>query len=290
MSGGSDDAARILAGLFNFEVRGRNRFRAAPTFSPMARLYGGQVVAQALTAAQRTVAPARQVHSCHAYFVGPGDPAHPIDLAVARDTDGRSFSARRVTARQGRRLILTLAASFHDNEPAAAAQTAMPAVPSPDALPSQTDLIAAVADRLPARLHAFWLEPQAVDYRMVEPFAVFAAPPAPPQRHIWMRIRTPLGDDPCEHRRLLAYASDLHIMHSGLKRIGIGWADANLQTASLDHTIWFHGDFRADEWVLYALDSDFAGNSRTLGRGLVFTADGRLIASIAQEGLARVRG
>lgn len=281
-------AASILAGLFDFEEHGRNRFRAAPTYSPMHRLYGGQVVAQALDAARRTVADDRTCHSCHAYFVRPGDPNEPIDLAVARDRDGRSFSARRVSARQGGRIILSLAASFQDEEPGPRHQAAMPDVPAPDGLESQRMLIDRIGRRLPPWAHAFWLNEQAIEYRFCEPFPVFRHAPGSPVRHIWMKVSMRLPDAPYVHQRLLAYASDLHIMHSGLVPLGIGWADENLRTASLDHAIWFHDRFRADEWLLYDLGSDFAGQARTLGKGRVFTADGRLAATVMQEGLARL--
>lgn len=285
---GAGPAAAILEGLFAFDARGRNRFRVEPSFSAMRRLYGGQVVAQALDAARRTVPEERACHSCHAYFVRPGDPNLPIDFAVARDTDGRSFSARRVSVRQQGRIILSLAASFQIAAGGPHYQAAMPDVPGPEGLATQRALVDRVGTRLPEWTHAFWLGEQAVEYRFCEPFAIFRHPPQPAARRIWMRVRMRLPDSPFVHQRLLAYASDLHIMHGGLLPLGIGWADTDLRTASLDHAIWFHDAFRADEWLLYDLDSDFAGSARTLGRGRIFTASGRLVASVMQEGLARI--
>ncbi|RYY45028.1 MAG: acyl-CoA thioesterase II [Sphingomonadales bacterium] len=281
-------AAPLLAGLFDYEERGRNRFRAAPTLSAMQRLYGGQAIAQALDAARRTVPEDRACHSCHAYFVRPGDPKQPIDLAVSRDTDSRSFSARRITARQGGQLILSMAASFQMPAAGPAHQSPMPEVPPPEGLPTQRELVDKVGTGLPEWTHAFWLSEQAIEYRFCEPFHIFRHEPEPPQRHVWMRVRMRLPDAAYVHQRLLAYASDLHIMHGGLLPLGVGWADTELRTASLDHVIWFHDRFRADEWLLYDLDSDFTGHARTLGRGRVFTRDGRLVASVMQEGLARI--
>ena len=281
-------ATAMLPGLFDYEQRGANRFRTRPTTSRMQRLYGGQAIAQALDAARRTVAADRACHSLHAYFIRPGEPKAAIDLAVSRDSDGRSFSARRVTARQHGRIILSMAASFQTPAEGPRFQSAMPDVPPPDDLPSQRELAHQVRAQLPEWTHAFWLNEQAVDYRFCEPFRFFRHAPEPPARHVWMRIPAPLPDEAHVHQRLLAYASDLHIMHGGLLPLGIGWADDDLKTASLDHAIWFHDRFRADEWLLYDLDSDFAGDARTLGNGRVFTRDGRLVVTVMQEGLARV--
>lgn len=282
----SDAVAAMLAPLFDFDVRGRDRFRAAPSHSAMPRLYGGQVVAQALEAAQRTVE-GKLAHSCHAYFVRAGDPALPLDFAVSRDSDGRSFAARRVTVRQARRLVLSLSASFQIEEGGPGYQAAMPDVPPPEDLPTQSQLTAAVADRLPARLRGFWLSEPAVEYRPCEPIRYFSHAPEAPVRRVWFRLRTPLPDDPRIHRRMLAYASDLHILHVAMLPIGIGFADAAVRTASLDHSLWFHDHARADDWLLYDLEGDFAGHARALGRGRIFARDGRLVASAAQEGLVR---
>lgn len=282
------EARQILSGLFDYEQRGRNRFRTAATTSQMQRLYGGQVIAQALDAARRTVEEDRLCHSLHGYFVRPGNPRRPIDLAVASDADSRSFSARRVTARQDGALIFSLSASFQRPSAGPSYQTAMPQVPDPDSASSQSLVIREISEQLPQWAHPFWLNEQAVEYRFCEPFHVFHHPPESPVRHVWMRVRMGLPDSPYVHQRLLAYASDLHIMHGGLLPLGIGWADSNLRTASLDHAIWFHDRFRADEWLLYDLDSDFAGSARTLGKGRVFSRDGRLVATVMQEGLARI--
>ncbi|MDB5723172.1 MAG: Acyl-CoA thioesterase [Alphaproteobacteria bacterium] len=282
------DRTAELAGLFAFDEVEKDRFRAAASRSPMQRLYGGQVIAQALSAAQRTVRDGRLAHSCHAYFVRPGHPDLPIDLAVTRDSDGRSFSARRANAVQGDRLILSLSASFQDSESGPEHQFEAPDVPGPEGLQPQSELLGALGTRLPPRHHAFWLRDTGFDFRSVESFVTFSPEPMPARRHFWFRLRNRIGDDPAEHQRLFAYASDLYLLHAGLLPLGVSWAEPSLQDASLDHSIWFHDRFRIDEWLLYALDSPRAGHARTLARGQIFTRDGRLVVSVAQEGLIRL--
>lgn len=283
-----EDGRAALERLFVFETPAPDRFVARPGGGKPARLYGGHVIAQALAAAQLTAPAGRHVNSCHAYFVRPGDPHLPIDFAVERDSDGRSFSARRVTAAQVGRLILSLSASLHVPEDGPAHRAPMPDVPPPEALVPQDERLSGIADRLPPRHQAFWLSDIGIDFRMVEPFETFDPPLRAARRHVWLRLRHRIGDDVAEHQRLFAYASDLYLMHTGLLPLGIGWADPRLQDASLDHAIWFHDRFRIDDWLLYALDSPAAGHARTLARGLVFTRAGRLVASVAQEGLIRM--
>lgn len=278
-----------FSSLFTFEERDDGTLRVPASGGPLFRLYGGQVLSQALAAAQHSVAPGRPAHSCHAYFVRAGRIDMPIDFTVIRDTDGRSFSARRVEARQGDSLILTLSASFHDPEDGPVQQAAMPDVPGPLDLPPQDDVIAAALSAMPPHRVVFWDRDIGIDHRAVEPFHTVNPPKAAPQRSFWFRIRDRLSDDLREHQRMLAFASDLYIMHSGLLPLGISWSDHDLQDASLDHALWFHQPFRADEWLLYTMDSPYAGGARTLGRGTIFAQDGRLVASVAQEGLIRMR-
>lgn len=274
--------------LFRFETMAPDHFRYHAHASTMPRLYGGQVIAQALAAAQRTVQPGRSAHSCHAYFVRPGDRALPIDFVVVRDSDGRSFSARRVEARQEGRLILNLAASMHDVEAGGSHQFDMPDVAGPEGLPDQRTVMEALGDRLSPRHRSFWLRDTGFSMRAVEPFVSFDPGRQPPRRHFWIRLDHRIGDDPAEHQRLFAFVSDLYVMHTGLLPLGIGWADTRLQDASLDHAIWFHDRFRVDEWLLYALDSPRTGGARATGRGLVYRKDGTLVASVVQEGLVRL--
>lgn len=274
--------------LFAFDTVGPDHFRTAPIPSRLLRLYGGQVVAQAVAAIQKTALPDRSIHSCHAYFLQPGSIDRPIDFIVSRDRDGRSFSSRRVVVQQDGNIILTMGASMQVREDSRHHQFQMPDVPGPEGLRPMTDYVAEIGDALPRRHWPFWRRQHLFEWRPVERFRIFDEEPGPSIRHIWFRFRGTLGDDPAEHQRFFAYASDLHILHAGLVPLGIGWADDHLQTSSLDHCIWFHDDFRVDEWLLYALDSPAAAGARALGRGLVYAADGRLIASVMQEGLIRV--
>lgn len=283
-------AEHRFAHLFDYEERDGGVLRVPASGGPLFRLFGGQVLAQALGAAQRTVRPGRLAHSCHAYFVRAGGIDSPIDFTVTRDTDGRSFSARRIEARQDGALILTMSASFHDPEPGPVQQAEMPDVPGPLDLPPQDEAIAAALPDMPPHRVVFWDRDIGIDFRAVEPFHTVAPPKAPPRRSFWFRMRDRLGDDPAEHQRMLAFASDLYIMHTGLLPLGISWSDHAMQDASLDHALWFHQSFRADEWLLYTMDSPYAGGARTLGRGTVFAQDGRVVASVAQEGLIRVKG
>nr|WP_047169586.1 acyl-CoA thioesterase II [Sphingomonas sp. Y57] len=283
-----DETDHRFAPLFYFEERDGSVLRAGPTGGPLFRLFGGQVLAQALAAAQHSVAAGRLAHSCHAYFVRAGRVDQPIDFTVHRDTDGRSFSARRVEARQGNDLILTLSASFHDAEEGPVQQAEMPVVPDPLDLPPQDEVIAAALPDMPPHRIVFWDRDIGIDFRAVEPFHTVDPSRAPPRRSFWFRSRDRLGDDPREHQRILAFASDLYILHTGLLPLGISWSDHGLNDASLDHALWFHQPFRADEWLLYTMDSPYVGGARTLARGMIFARDGRLVASVAQEGLIRL--
>ena len=274
--------------LFDFEERAPDSFHVAAQGGPLLRLFGGHVLAQALSAAQRTVPQGRLAHSLHAYFIRPGLPELPIDYNVARYSDGRSFSSRRVEAVQGGKIILCLLASMHDEEPGAVHQIAMPDVPPPEALTPQDYIIAEALPHMPALRYPFWNRDLGIDFRAVEPFVTVDPPVSASRRHFWVRIKDRLGDDPAEHQRMLTYLSDLYVMHTGLGPLGISWADHRMQDASLDHALWFHQRFRADEWLLYAMDSPYAGGARTLGRGTIFTQDGRVVASVAQEGLIRI--
>ncbi|MGV3768681.1 MAG: acyl-CoA thioesterase [Sphingobium phenoxybenzoativorans] len=284
----SNDPAVEREMLFAFEEVGTDHFRAAPIPSRLLRLYGGQVVGQAVAAIQKTALPDRAINSCHAYFVRPGSIDRPIDFIVSRDRDGRSFSARRVVVEQDGQVIFTMSAFLHTQEEGARHQFPMPDVPGPDGLRPMSDYIAEIGDALPRKHWPFWRREHLFEWRPVQRFRVFNEAPESSVRHVWFRFKGKLGDDPAEHQRFFAYVSDLHILHAGLVPLGVGWADDHLQTASLDHAIWFHDSFRVDEWLLYALDSPAAAGARTLGRGAVYTADGRLVASVAQEGLIRI--
>lgn len=260
------------------------------------RVFGGQVIAQALAAAERTVPDDRPVHSLHAYFLRGGSEDHETDFRVDRDLDGGSFSNRRVTASQDvdgtQRPILTMSASFHRPEPGVHHADAMPEVPPPDSVPTEAELRARYADSVPERMRRFMQEPRPIELRHLEPRHWMNPEPSEPRSHTWFRAAAPLPDDPRLHRAVLAYASDMALMGTSALPHGMSWSRGNMMGASLDHAIWFHdpgadGIWRADEWLLYACDSPWADRARGFNRGRIFTRDGRLIANVAQEALIR---
>ena len=265
------------------------------------RVFGGQVIAQALVAAERTVADAnrneeRPIHSLHAYFLRGGSEDHEIDFRIDRDLDGGSFSNRRVTASQqvdGKiRPILTLSASFHRRENGVQHQDAMPNVPLPDLVPDEAESRARYARMLPERVQRAMLTPRPIELRHLEPRHWMGAEPADPVSHTWFRAAARLPDDPKLHRAVLAYASDMTLLGTCTLPHALSWTRGNVMAVSLDHAIWFHADgqaseWRADEWLLYACDSPWADRARGFNRGRIYTQDGRLVAEVAQEGLVR---
>ena len=276
-------AVRDLAG---------DRFEGPRKPGGVGRIFGGQVIAQALAAATLTVTEDRPVHSLHAYFLRGGNEDHLIDLRVERDLDGGSFSNRRVVASQSGKPILTLSASFHRREPGASHAAAMPQVPPPEDLRCEAEIRREMAERVPERHRGFMLRQRAIEMRSVEPthwmISAKAGDPAPqPVSHTWLRSVAPLPDDPRIHRAVLAYASDYNLLGTSALAHGLSWISGNVMGASLDHAMWFHDDFRADEWLLYACDSPWAGGARGFNRGGFYTRDGRLVAETAQEGLIR---
>lgn len=269
--------------LLDLEVIEVNIFRGRSPDETRQRVFGGQVAAQALVAAARTVPdPTRSVHSLHAYFVRPGDTKVPILYEVERIRDGRSFTTRRVTAIQHGRPIFNMAASFHVPEPGFEHLAPMPDVPAPE-------------DLAPAWDHRGKREPGAetsfvgsqIDLRWVSPLPDERGKPLPPRQLVWFRANGTFPDDPVLHRCLLTYASDLTLLDTTLLPHGIESLDRQVTMASLDHAIWFHGPFRADEWLLYEQDTPAATEGRGLARGLVYRRDGVLVATVIQEGLLR---
>jgi acyl-CoA thioesterase-2 len=250
------------------------------------RVFGGQVAGQALVAAGRTVAPDRFVHSLHGYFVRPGDPTVPIEFTVEIIRDGRSFSVRRSTAQQHGRTIFFMSASFQVVEQGLDHHSpAPPGVPGPDDVPTMRDWVA----RYPSRKGVFDAAPQAVDVRYVGvPGWVPPGDRTPnDEQRVWMRINGKLPDDPLIHACALTYASDLSLLDTVLSVHGEVWGPGGVIGASLDHALWFHRPFRADEWFLYDCTSPSAGGGRGLASGRMFTREGRHIASAVQEGLLR---
>lgn len=281
-----DDLVRLLD-LETLEV---NMFRGRTSDEGWKRVYGGQVIGQALVAASRTVEEPRPAHSLHAYFIRPGDPEAPILYLVDRDRDGKSFTTRRVVAIQHGEPILNMSASFQVEEPGVEHQFDMPDVPGPEGLIDERTQLLAMADRIPERLHKLWLRERPIELRHVEPYDPVAPQHLPPRRNIWFRVASPLPDDLALHQCMLAYASDMALLGTSTLPHGISNADPKLQMASLDHALWFHTRFRTDEWLLYSMDSPRAAGARGFNRGSIFTRDGRLVASVAQEGLIRVHG
>jgi acyl-CoA thioesterase-2 len=280
-----------LVSLFNLESLGPDRYIGHSPSNGWKRVFGGQVIAQALIAAQRTVE-GRTPHSLHVYFILGGDPSEPILFEVERIRDGRSFTTRRVVARQRGEAIFALSASFQVEEEGLEHQFPIPDVPDPEALPDVVELAALAGEAAQRRVKGFFdqirpIELRPLDLRRYQPAQ--AGQPRDPRQSIWIRIAGRLPDDPAIHRAALAYLSDMTLLDTVLVAHGYSISSGKFQVASLDHAIWLHRPFRADEWLLYVQDSPSACGARGLTRGLLYTRAGALVASVAQEGLLRAR-
>jgi acyl-CoA thioesterase-2 len=276
-----------LIDLLDLEQIEVNIFRGRSPEERVQRVFGGQVAGQALVAAGRTAPADRPVHSLHAYFIRPGDPAVPIVYLVDRVRDGRSFTTRRVSAVQHGETIFTLSASFHHPEPGPEHSDPMPDVPPPEAVERNSDRLARLLGHVPPQFHE-----SPVDLRSIGPMSAEAArdPSLRTTRNlIWLRVDGDLPDDPLLHVCLMTYASDMTLLDSVLLGHGLSWLDGSTSGASLDHAMWFHRPFRADRWLLYAQDSPVGSGARGLAHGEVFTAEGELVVSVMQEGLIRSR-
>ncbi len=275
--------------LLDLEPKGGDRFIGRRRPDGTGRVFGGQAIAQALGAARRTVDDAREAHSLHAYFLRPGSDDLPIEYRVKRDLDGRSFSNRRVVASQDGKPILNLTASFQipvDGPGHQAPQ--MPDVPGPDDLVPDAELHRKVADKLPdGPLKRLAQRPSPIDFRSVEPRNWFDPQPRDPVSHVWFRTVSTLPPEPSVHRAMLAYISDYQLLGTALQPHGISMLNDTVKGASLDHALWFHESFRTDDWLLYVTESPWSGHARGFGRGQIFTRDGRLVASVTQEGMLR---
>jgi acyl-CoA thioesterase-2 len=252
-------------------------------------VFGGQVIGQALSAARRTVPVDRIVHSFHCYFLRPGDVARPIVYDVERIRDGSSFTTRRVKAVQHGRAIFFMSASFHREETGFDHADPMPDVPGPEGLESALDFARRHVALIPEPLRATFTHETPIEVRPVQVLDPTAPRPMPAVRRVWMRANGEMPDDPTIHRDLLAYASDFNFLVTALQPHGRAFWDQSLQMASIDHAMWFHRPLRMDEWLLYDVDSPSASGARGLVRGRIFSRDGRLVASTAQEGLIRER-
>jgi acyl-CoA thioesterase II len=278
-----------LLDLLDLEPIERNIYRGRNRDIGTGRVFGGQVLSQALVAARRTVDEDREAHSLHAYFILPGALNAPIVYFVDRLRDGGSFTTRRVTAIQHGKAIFNLAASFHHPQEGLEHQADPPDVAPPESLTPELERIRAIADRIPEEIRGVLTQDRPLDFRAVEPLDLLDPAPSDPVRRTWFRAIEPLPDTPLLHQAALAYASDYGLLSTVLQPHGLTVRDPSLQVASLDHALWFHRPFRADEWLLYAVDSPAADRGRGFARGSFFTRDGTLVASSAQEGLMRVR-
>jgi acyl-CoA thioesterase II len=285
-----DPTLRALIRQLDLEQLEVNLFRGPSADLGGRSVFGGQVVGQALVAATRTVE-GRIPHSLHAYFLLPGDMAAPIVYEVDRIRDGRSFAARRVQAIQHGQPIFSMIASFQTPEVGVEHQAPMPRVPAPDQLPSYVELKErwrAGAGAVDPRLFEALSRSIAIEFRPVEEGNPLAPKPADPWQHVWFRVVEPLPDDPMLHRCLMAYASDFNLIGTALRPHGLSWYTGRVLLASIDHALWFHREGRVDGWLLYAMDSPSAGGARGFARGMIFDASGRLLASVAQEGMVRL--
>ena len=283
-----NETLKELLDLLDLEQIEVNIFRGRSPAERQQRVFGGQVAGQALVAAGRTVQPDRSVHSLHAYFIRPGDPSVPIVYDVDRVRDGRSFTTRRVTAIQHGKPIFTLSASFQRPESGPAHHAPMPDAPDPETLPLMRDRMAKVfgdeiADRFVRRRPFDVRHATALTWEAAKDPALKS-----PESRVWLRVDGELPDDPLLHVCLMTYASDMTLLDTVLLNHGLAWGDNRTMGASLDHAMWFHKPFRADQWLLYAQDTPAAAGARGLARGEVFTQDGDLVVSVVQEGLIRV--
>jgi len=284
-------AVQEVLDILDLEPLEVNLFRGRSLQSRWQRVFGGQVIGQALVAACRSVedVAARPPHSLHAYFLLGGDPKVPIIYEVDRIRDGKSFTTRNVKAIQHGRAIFSMSVSFHLSEPGLTHQVKMPDVPKPDQLPGDEELKERIYPLLPEPARRYYERERPIEFRPVE-FSRYLGEKSENGRFdVWIRATGRLPDEPAIHQCVLAYASDMMLLDAALIPHGRSVFSEDIMAASLDHALWFHRPFRADEWLLYAQDSPSLADSRGFSRGLIFASDGTLVASVAQEGLLRQR-
>jgi acyl-CoA thioesterase-2 len=283
------EALEPLVSILDLEELEHNLYRGVSPQTSWQRVFGGQVIGQALVAAGRTVE-GRAAHSLHAYFMRPGDPAVPIVYEVERLRDGKSFTTRSVVAIQHGHPIFTMLASFQVAEGGFPFQAAMPEVPMPEDLPPEDEIRARIMAEGTEAARRYWSYPRSIELRPVDLRHYLSHDPLPPAQQMWVRAVGPLPDDPAVHRCVLAYTSDMTLLDTSLYVHGRMVFDRDVQAASLDHALWFHRPCRADEWLLYVTDSPSTSGARGFARGSLFSRDGTLVASVAQEGLIRHHG
>ncbi len=284
-------SVRRLIALLDVEPIDTDLYRGLSRDEGWKRVYGGQVVAQALVAAARTVPEDRLCHSLHAYFIRAGDPAHAIDYKVERDRDGGSFTTRRVVAMQQGKPIFNMAASFQAEEQGLSHASPMPMAPDPETLLNEAELTVKHAANTPEPYRTMWLgRDRPIEFKPVQVFDPFNPVAAPPLSQNWCRLAAPQPDiSPAMARALFAYASDMTMLDICLQPHAVAWTNRNLQAASLDHAIWFYATPNLNDWLLFDGDSPVAGGGRGLNRALVHARSGGLIAAVQQEGLIRYR-
>ena len=284
-------AVQEVLDILDLEPLEVNLFRGRSPQSRWQRVFGGQVIGQALVAACRTVedVTARPPHSLHAYFLLGGDPKVPIIYEVDRIRDGKSFTTRNVKAIQHGRAIFSMSVSFHVAEPGLAHQVKMPDVPKPDELPGDEELKERILPLMPEPVRRYYERERPIELRPVEYSRYLGEKSEDGRFNVWIRATGRLPDEPAIHQCVLAYASDMMLLDAALIPHGRSVFSEDIMAASLDHALWFHRPFRADEWLLYAQDSPSLADSRGFSRGLIFASDGTLVASVAQEGLLRQR-
>ena len=277
---------RHLIRFFDLVQVEENLFRGKSQDLGFPHLFGGHVLGQALAAAGNNVA-GRTAHSLHGYFLRAGDAREPIEYDVERLRDGHSFSTRRITASQYGQVIFIMTASFQAPEEGFEHQAEMPTVPGPDGLLSEVEMARMVKDLIPEKIRKKFTSDRPIEIRPVDPVNYFNPQKKPPVKYVWFRAAEAVAEDPALHRCLLAYASDFGLLATSMQPHGVTFVQKEMQTASLDHAMWFHRGFRIDDWLLYAMDSPSASHGRGFNRGNIYTQEGRLVASVAQEGLIR---
>lgn len=281
------EAERVLLDLLDIERLEVDLFRGTGSGgeTPI-RIFGGQVIAQALAAAYRTVDD-RLCHSLHAYFIRPGDPSIPVIYQVDRARDGGSFTTRRVVAIQHGKQILNMSASFHIQDEGWDHHHQMPRMEAPETYPSRADLRMQYVDHVPEKLRGELLRERPIEVREASHLNPFNPEKSDDRNQVWFRMNAATNADQVTQHLLLAYASDMYLMSSGMRPHGLSWFTGEVNGASLDHALWFHAPVHFENWHLYSMDSPWGGRGRSFNRGSIYAQDGALIASVAQEGLMR---
>ncbi len=285
----SNHVVNQLVSLLNIQAIETNVFYGESQDLGFRSLFGGHVLGQALVAVARTVEPGRFIHSLHGYFLRAGDPVEPIYYEVDLIRTGASFSTRRVVAKQKGLAIFSMSASFHKREAGFEHTTRMPAVPGPDGLESDLDIARRIKEQIPPSIREKLTADRPIEIRVVGPVDPLKPEKRAPEKHSWFRVTGELPDDPVIHQAFLAYASDFGLATTSFLPHAVTFMQPGVQVASLDHAMWFHRDFRLNDWMLYVKDSSSAHGARGFNRGMIFTLDGKLVASVAQEGLMRYR-